>query len=151
MQGVAVVHEDAGDSEAVHRCHELVADLAALAYPADDQFTAVALALRDRVDGIHEAFLGDRVGLVELLDVCQPVSFCGDDVQRGSESCRIAFGVEDLVCIRRRHGERWDGLADMRERGREEGRDGRERLFLRHEENRWTCIAVHVCFLVRVW
>ena len=104
VEGVAVVHEDACNAEAVHSRYQLMTYLPALAHPADDQLPAVALALGHGVDGIHEAFLRDRVGLVKLLYVCQPVSFCGNDVERSAKSCCVTRSVEDLIRVRRCHG-----------------------------------------------
>ena len=120
VEGVAVVHEDACDAKAVHGRYQLVADLPALAHSADDQLAAIALALGHSVDSGHEAFLSNRVGLVELLYVCQPVSFCGDNVERSAKSCCVARGVKDLIRVGRCHGQWWDWFADMGETGWEE-------------------------------
>jgi hypothetical protein len=122
----------AANLETVHRCDELLANLPALADATDDELAAAVYGARDVVDGLHEPFLRNGVGLVDLDEMRQTVSFCGYDLESCAQSGFVADCVEDLIGVGRGHGQLGDGLADVGEGGGEEGRDGRQRKVFRH-------------------
>ena len=132
VKGIRRMQKLAADGEAVHGGFDLLRDLGTLADPTDDQLAVPMDGACDDIDRGHEALLRDGIGVEELPHVAHRVSGRGDDMEAGTQGGFVARRVEHLVRIGRGHGKRRNGLADMRQRGREEGRDGRERLVAGH-------------------
>lgn len=143
MQGFGRMQKRGADGKAVHRRHHLIANLAALAHTADDQLPTPMDRLGNRIDGLHETFLGDRIRLVQLAQMGQSIALRGDDMQRRAEGSGVAGGVQDFVRVGRGHGQRRNGLANMGERGGHEGGHGRQRLILRSKGRHGRALLFH--------
>lgn len=68
------VEEDAGEAEAVQRCHELLSNAAALSYTADDDFAPIANSARNELNTLCKRGLSGPIGPVEILEILQGAS-----------------------------------------------------------------------------
>ncbi len=103
-------------AQAVHRRHQLLADLTALADAADDKLSASPSRGNDGVDGPCETFSRRRIGLVEPGQARQGRGLGRQDVNgRGEKRFAPRVLLADIA-RRGRDGELRDGLHDRRHR-----------------------------------
>lgn len=103
------MQKDAVDADAVHRCLELAANLAALAHAAHHQFSATVDGAHQFGDGAGYILLGQLIAAIEQFQVAESIALGGDDMQCGVERwhCVCCLPIRRTLSIRGRKLRPW--------------------------------------------
>jgi hypothetical protein len=102
VQGLNRMQPCTSDFQAVHGRDELLANFSTLSDTTDDQLATIPDGDGDYIDSLDKVILSYSIVLVNLVQMCNPVSFRGNDMQAHlhcfGETCSVK---NNIIYIRR--------------------------------------------------